>query len=406
MLTSLLQRRVWVNLFLGFSSGLPLSLCGATLQAWFTASGLPLMTIGLLTLVGQPYAYKFIWSPFMDRFVPPIFGRRRGWMFITQLLLLIVIACIAIFNPKDHNGIMAGLALLLAFVSASQDITIDAYRTDVLDEDQRGMGASLTIIGYRIALIVAGALALVMAQYWGWKFTYLIMSGLMLIGLFTTWFLAPEPTIDTPPGSIKAAIIKPFQEFFSRFGIRSAIFLLVVMILYKLGDAFTLSLNTTFLFRGLHFSLADIGLANKVVGLSFSVLGGFIAGIWMSRLSLFKALVFFGILQAVSNLTYMWLAYVGHNFDLMVFAIAVEQFCGGLGTTAFVALLMTLCNRKYTATQYALLSALTAMGRIYVGPAAAAMVGDIGWMWFYFWTFIIAWPGVIMLWFVRPYLKN
>ncbi len=404
---ALANPRILAVFLLGFSSGLPLALTTATLSAWFTEANISLLGIGILSLVGQPYVYKFLWAPLMDRFIPPFMGRRRGWILITQCLLVITIATMALLTPEKHAGLMGVLALIIAFCSASQDISINAYQTDVLHENELGFGASLNVLGYRIAMIVSGAFALILAQHAGWQVTYLVMSALMLVGIITNWF-APEipPQKQLAPQTLKSAVFEPFVEFFQRKGPWLAIALLLIIVLYKLGDAFALSLNTTFLLRGVHFSLTDVGVANKGFGLISNIVGGLIAGILLTRIRLFYGLIIFGLLQALSNLTYMLLAHVGHNYGLMLFAISSEYFCSGLGTAAFLALIMSICNARYTATQFALLSALSAVGRVYVGPVAAIMVEHLGWTWFYFWSFIIALPGTLLIFVVNPFLPN
>ena len=397
--------RIWTVLFLGFSSGLPAVLTGSTLSAWFTESGISLMAIGALTLVGQPYVYKFLWAPFMDRFVPPFLGRRRGWMLIWQLCLILTIAAMALLTPEKHAGLMGMIALLIAFCSASQDTAINAYQTDVLQQEERGIGATLMANGWRIGTIVSGAFALIMAQHLGWHITYLIMAACMLVGLITT-LLCPATLNEkhVQPVSLKDAVIDPFKEFFSRHGARFAVILLAIIVFYKLGDAFALSLNTTFLLRGMHFSLTDVGVANKMVGLAASIAGGLIGGLIMLRISLLRALILFGILQAVSNLGYMWLALAGHNYSIFYGAVALEFFTSGLGTTAFLAFIMSLCHPKFTATQFALLTATSAVGRVYIGPAAAETVLHIGWAGFFFASFWVGLIGLGLIWFIRKNL--
>ena len=397
--------RIWTVLLLGFSSGLPAVLTGSTLSAWFTESGISLMTIGALTLVGQPYVYKFLWAPFMDRFVPPFLGRRRSWMLIWQLCLILTIAAMALLTPQKHAGLMGMIALLIAFCSASQDTAINAYQTDVLQQEERGIGAALMANGWRIGTIVSGAFSLIMAQHLGWHITYLIMAACMLVGLITTLLCPATPNEKhVQPVSLKDAVIDPFKEFFSRHGARFAIILLAIIVFYKLGDAFALSLNTTFLLRGMHFSLTDVGVANKMVGLAASIAGGLIGGLIMLRISLLRALVVFGIFQAVSNLGYMWLALAGHNYSIFYGSIAVEFFTSGLGTTAFLAFIMSLCHPKFTATQFALLTAISAVGRVYIGPAAAETVLHIGWAGFFFASFWVGLIGLGLIWFIRKNL--
>ncbi len=393
-----MNRRMLSMLLLGFSSGLPLALTSGTLQAWYTVSGVDIVTIGFLATLGQPYVYKFIWAPLMDRYVPPLLGRRRGWMLAMQCCLVITIAAMAFFNPALSPWILAAIGLAAAFFSASQDTAIDAYSTDLLKPEERGVGAAMKVGGYRVAMIISGGVALLMAVAIGWRWTYLIMAMLMSVGILATLF-GPEPRYEAkPPSSLGKAIVDPFKEFISRDG---AIIILLLVILYKLGDAFALSMTTVFLIRGVDFSLVDVGTIIKIVGVGATILGVFLGGTIMSRIGLYRSLLFFGLLQAVSNLTLMWLAIVGKSYFLMVSSIFIEYLCGGMGTAAFVALLMGLCNHRYTATQYALLSALSAIGRVFMGPVAGVMVEHIGWVYFYFWSFIIALPGLLLLWCLR-----
>ena len=397
------SRRILAVLLLGFSSGLPLALTAGTLQAWLAVEKVDIMTIGLFTLVGQPYTYKFLWAPLMDRYTPPFLGRRRGWLIVTQVALLAAIALLGTMSPRESPWLLGGLALLVAFLSASQDIVFDAYRTDVLKESERGAGAAISVLGYRIAMLVSGALALVLAdQFLGWNGMYFLMAALMTIGMVAAWF-APEPDgVARAPATLAAAFSEPLKEFFSR---RGAWMLLALIVLYKLGDAFAGSLTTAFLIQGAGFSATDVGAINKALGLVATIGGALLGGAWMAGLGLYRALLLFGILQAVTNLGFMLLAMAGKSYPLMVAVIAAENLCGGMGTAAFVALLMSLCDHRFSATQYALLSALAAVGRVYVGPAAGLLVAAIGWVPFFFITFIIALPGIALLWWLRDRLE-
>lgn len=386
-------RRVVVVCLLGFSSGLPLALSGATLQAWFTVSGVDLLTIGFLSLAGLPYIYKFLWAPVMDRFIPPLGGRRRGWIWITQLALTGLIAAFSLFDPTVSPLLLGGLALAIAFCSASQDIAIDAYQTDVLKPEERGLGAAMYAGGYRIAMLVSGGVALILADYLGWRETFLIMSGFMSIGAIAAWY-GEEPNLaHDRPERLSHAIVRPFQEFLSREG---AWAILCFIILYKLGDAFAVSLSSTFLLRGLGFTLTQVGIINKFMSLAGSLSGILLGGLILTRCSLFSSLIGFGVLQGFSNLFFMALAIIGKNIVFASFAVFIENFCGGMGTAAFIALLMRLCDTRYTATQFALLSALASIGRVVVGPLAAVMVAHMGWVTFYFWTFVPASPHAVV----------
>lgn len=397
------NRRIAAVLLLGFSSGLPLALTAGTLQAWLAVENIDITTIGFFTLAGQPYIYKFLWAPLMDRFAPPIFGRRRGWILLAQLALLATIGFMGTLSPRETPWLLGGTALLVAFLSASQDIVIDAYRTDVLHESERGAGAAISVMGYRIAMLVSGGLALVLAdQVLGWSGMYFLMASLMGVGMVATWF-APEPEdAGRAPASLGAAFVEPLREFLTRHG---AWLLLLLIVLYKLGDAFAGTLTTAFLIRGVGFSATDVGAINKALGLAATITGALVGGAWMAGLGLYRSLMIFGVLQAVTNLGFMVLAMAGKSYSLMVAAVGAENLCGGMGTAAFVALLMSLCNHRFSATQYALLSALAAVGRVYVGPASGYLVVAIGWAPFFFFTFLIALPGLWLLWLLRARLE-
>ena len=389
------SRKIFLLLLLGFSSGLPLALTGATLQAWLTVEGVRLQDIGWFALVGQPYVYKFLWAPLMDRYPLPFLGRRRGWLLATQLALLVAVAWMGSVAPKESPWLLAALALSVAFLSASQDIVFDAFRADALDARERGAGAAVSVLGYRIAMLVSGGLALILVDGWlSWKETYWLMAVLMLIGAAATW-AALEPQVQgKAPATLAEAVREPLTEFFSRDG---AVALLVLIVLYKLGDAFAGVLTTAFLLRGAGFSLTDVGWANKWLGVGATILGLLAGGALMAKLRLYRSLLLFGILQALTNLGFMALALAGKSYALMVAVVAAENLCGGMGTAAFVALLMAMCDRRFSATQYALLSALAAFGRVYVGPAAGALAADYGWMAFFLFTFFIALPGIALL---------
>jgi PAT family beta-lactamase induction signal transducer AmpG len=406
------DRSLAVILVLGFSSGLPLALTGGTLQARMTVEGVDLSTIGIFTLVGMPYTWKFVWAPLMDRFVPPFLGRRRGWLFLTQLALAGGIAAMAFASPRADLAWLAFLAVFVAFASASQDIVFDAYRSDVARPEQRGLAAGFTVVGYRVAMLTSGAAALVLVggSGWipalGWQSTYLLMAALMGLGAVAT-LAGSEPGLAVPPPrTLDEAVWAPLREFFSRPG---AWMILLLIVLYKLGDAFAGSLTTAFLLRGVGFSLDDVGYVNKGMGLAATIFGALFGGALMVRLGLYSALMSFGILQAVSNLSFVALAAAGKSYPLMIFAVGFENLSGGMGTAAFVALLMALCDHRFTATQYALLSALAAVGRVYVGPAAGYATDPkylgLAWPTFFFLTFLTALPGLALLWWRRDTVR-
>ncbi|MEM6160583.1 muropeptide MFS transporter AmpG [Erwinia sp. P6884] len=389
------QRNAALLLLLGFASGLPLALTSGTLQAWMAVENVDIKTIGFFSLVGQAYVFKFLWSPLMDRYTPPFLGRRRGWLLVTQILLIIGIALMGFMQPSHDLTLLAALAVLVAFCSASQDIVFDAWKTDVLPAEERGSGAAISVLGYRLAMLVSGGLALWLAdRFLGWQAIWWLMAAMMVPGVVAT-LLAKEPEdAIARPHSLEEAVIAPLKDFFNR---NNAWLILSLIVLYKLGDAFAASLTTIFLIRGVGFDAGDVGLVNKTLGLIATIIGALYGGLLMQRLSLFRALLLFGIFQAVSNLGYWILSVTDKNIYSMAAAVFVENLCGGMGTAAFVALLMTLCNKSFSATQFALLSALSAVGRVYVGPVAGWFVESWGWPAFYAFSVAAALPGLLLL---------
>jgi len=390
---------------LGFASGLPLALTGGTLQAWATVANVSLQNIGFLTLVGSAYTLKFLWAPLVDRYAPPFLGRRRGWIFVTQLLLAASIAAMGLFSPAGNLALLALLAVFVAFLSATQDIAFDAYSTDVLRKEERAAGAAVKVLGYRLAMIVSGGLALVLADHWlGWENMYFLMGGFMALCAVAT-LLAPEPElVASAPRSLALAVVEPLVEFFKR---RGAITILLLIVLYKLGDAFAGALSTTFLLRGAGFSVSEVGAVNKVFGLAATIIGALAGGALMAKLGLYRSLMLFGILQGVSNFGYWVLAVTPPHLYSMALVVAVENLCGGLGTAAFVALLMALCKQEFSATQFALLSALSAVGRTYLaGPLTPPLVQSLGWPSFFVITVLIAVPGLLLLYLRRAEIDS
>lgn len=383
-------------LLLGFSSGLPLYLTSKTLQAWMTVEDVNLTAIGLFSLVGLPYSLKFLWSPLLDRYVPPFLGRRRGWLVLTQIALFLAIAAMALQNPAQALQLLAINALIVAFFSATQDIAVDAYRTDVLEEREMGAGAAVYVLGYRVALLATGALALILADRIPWPAVYLLMSVLMGVGLVTAIW-APEPTLrDRPPGSLSEAVRLPFQEFFQRSGWLQGVLILVFIVLYKLGDSLAANMSTPFLLK-IGFSQTDIGAIQGGMGLLATIVGALAGGAILSKIGINRSLWVFGGLQAVSNLAYFVLAELGQNYPFMVAAINIENFCAGLGTAAFVAFLMSLCNQRFSATQFALLSSLMAVSRDILVAPAGGIAAATGWSWFFLITLVAALPGLLLL---------
>lgn len=393
----LVNRRIVVMLPLGFISGLPLALTSGTLQGWLTVEGVDLKTIGIFTLVGLPYTLKFLWAPILDHVIPPWLGRRRGWMILTQLCVAIGLVLMAMTNPKMHPAWLAAYALLVAFLAASLDIVFDAYRTETLHSHERGLGVAVWVNGYRIALLASGAGALVLADYVGWQMTYLMLAAVMAMGVGIV-LVSPDPTLaGEAPKTLKEAVGAPLAEFFSR---PTALGFLAVIVLYKLGDAFASALQTAFLIGGLGFSATEVG-AVKGLGVFATLLGAFVGGLLMTRSGLVRSLLIFGVLQAVSNLGFVILALVGKNASVLTAAVIIENVTGGMGTAAFVALVMSLCDLRYTATQFALLSSLEALGRVFAGRPSADVVTLIGWTQFFILTVVVALPGLWAIWRIR-----
>jgi len=377
---------------LGFASGIPFPLVSGTLQAWLTSEGIDIKTIGILTILTFPYSFKFLWSPFFDKFNIPKLGRRRGWILICQILILLGIALMITLTPK-HLILFSAIAAGVAFFSASQDISIDAYRTEILKPKDRGLGASFAVTAYRIALIIAGGLCLLLADHLGWQVALAVISSLLVIGIITTLW-ADEPDGIKKPRTLRESFIEPFKELLKR---EKSLLLLLFIILYKLGDAYAGSLSTTFFIRGIGFSLTEIGTVNKIGGLISAIAGSIIGGVLLTKINLYRALILFGIFQALSNLMFMILAIAGKSFVLFVSTVIIENFTGGMGTTAFLALLMALCNHRFAATQYAVFSSLASLGRVIISPTSGFVVDAIGWETFYLLTFLIAIPGLILI---------
>lgn len=399
-----------MTLVLGFASGLPLALSTGTLQAWLTVEGVELKTLGWLTLLGLPYTYKFLWAPLLDRYHVPGLGgwggRRRGWMVVLLLAMAATLFAMSMQTPNSSNDSLWGIAALafaLVMLSASFDIVFDAWRAESLTAAQRGLGAAWSVIGYRLAMLTSGGLALMLADlYLGFAGVYRLMAVFCLL-LALTAMAAPQPTTVTAPRSLVAAVIEPFKEFFGRGG---AVLILVTIILYKLGDAFAGSLSTAFLIRGAGFTPAEVGAVNKGMGLLATLVGGLAGGLLMSRISLWKALLIFGLLQAITNLGFWWLAAFPPSLAGMTAVVLLENLAGGMGTAAFVALLMALCDVRFTATQFALLSALASIGRVVVGPVAGVTATDWGWANFFLLSTAAALPGLVMLFAIKPHLER
>lgn len=359
---TLLSRRMLICIVTGFSSGLPLYYVYTLIPAWLRTEKIDLATIGLFSLIGLPYAWKFLWSPLMDRYTPPQFGRRRGWMLITQLLLLLTMGFMGSFSPQDTFWPIVYLSVAIAFLSASQDIVLDAFRREILPDRELGLGNSIHVNAYRIAGLIPGSLALILADHLSWFWVYWSVAIFMLPGLIMT-LVVSEPEVRTPPpASLKEAVTDPFKEFFTRLGWRQALLILAFVFLYKLGDNMATALSTPF-YIDLGFNLSEIGIVAKNAALWPMIIGGMVGGILMLRIGINRALWLFGLVQIVTILGFAALAQVGNSLWMLALVIALEYLGVGLGTAAFVAFIARSTHPAYTATQLALFTALAALPR-------------------------------------------
>ena len=388
--------------FLGFVSGLPLALTASTLGIWLTEEGISKTAIGIFALLGTPYVIKFLWAPLIDQLSLPFFtkrlGRRRGWIIFSQMMLIIFLILLGASNPAINPWNTALFALFVAIASATQDIVIDAYRVDVLEDEQQGAGAAVIVFGYRIGMLVSSAGALVLASYFGWFTAYCVMAAFILIGTVTT-LLSPEPynikitSAENFAHWFARAVIEPFGNFMSR---ESWWLVLIFIILYKLGDAFAGVMTGPFLID-IGFSKIEIAAIVKTYGVVAILAGAFIGGSLVARYGLIKSLWICGILQMVSNLMFVLQAHIGYDSSVLVLTISIENLAGGMGTAAFVAYISKLCNAKYTATQYALFSALAASGRTWLSSSSGYFVDSFGWVNFFLISTAIAIPGILLL---------
>jgi MFS transporter, PAT family, beta-lactamase induction signal transducer AmpG len=389
------SKRVFIMIGMGFASGLPLAMSGSTLGTWMTKAGVNLKTIGLFALVSLPYSFKFLWAPLLDRFSLPFLGRRRGWIALTQLGLALGIWATGSVDPRSAPVVMAAAALVVAFFSASQDIVSDAYRTDVLPAEERASGTSTFVLGYRIAMLVSGAGALALSDYLAWPTVFKIMALLMLPMIAITW-LSPEPEAVRPPRTVADAFTKPFLDFFAR---KSALVGIAFIMLYKLGDYVASGMIQPFLIKT-GFSGTEIAAWYKLVGFTAMTIGVLLGGGMVTKLGVRKALLLFGILASVTNSGYLALSLLGKNHALLAGAIAVHNLSSGMAETAFMAFLMSLCNKSFSATQFALLSsASTVLGRT-LGAGAGYLITAAGWPVFFATTMAMAAPALVMLRFL------
>ena len=398
----LLNRRMLICIFIGFSSGLPLFILINLLAAWLRSEGVDLKSIGLFALIQFPYTWKFLWSPLMDRYALGRLGRRRGWMLATQVLLLLAVAAFGLFNPRTDLWTIAALAALVAFFSASQDIVLDAYRREILSDEEQGLGTAIHVNAYKLAGLIPGSLALILADRLPWDTVFLITSLFMIPGMITTLLVDEPPIHGAPPRTLEDAVVLPFREFLRRAGWQQALLVLSFIFLYKLGDSMATALATPF-YLDLGFTKTEIGLIAKNAGLWLNVAGGLIGGIWLVKLGINRGLWVFGVIQAVVILGFAWLATVGPSKVALALVIGSEAFGVGLGTAAFTAYIARTTDPRYTATQFALFTSLASVPRTFANAATGYIVAQIGWFGFFLLCTALAIPGLLLLPKVAPW---
>lgn len=382
-----------VALLMGFSCGLPLLLTITVLQAWMKEEGVDLTVIGMMTLVGFPYTLKFLWAPFLDRFTLPFLGRRRGWLLIAQVALGFSIAGLGFTDPVGNPWLLAFAAFLVTFFSASQDIVVDAYRREDFPDEQLGLASSLYINGYRVGMLLASGGGLIIADHMPFSFVYQIMAACMLPGIVTT-LLAHEPAIEEKiPESMKEAVVDPFVEYFSRQG---ALWILAFILFYKIGDTMASAMTTPF-YLDIGFSKTEIGVVVKFFGLWATMAGALIGGVIMLRMGINRSLWIFGFLQAMSTACFAILAHIGHSVPALSGVIAFENLSSGMGTAAYAAFMASITNKRFTATQYALLSSLMGVPRVMASAPTGFLAKNFGWETFFIACTLIAIPGMLLL---------
>ena len=399
---ALLNRRILICAFTGFTSGLPLYVLIQLVPAWLRVEGVGLAEIGFFALIGFPYTWKFLWSPVMDRYTLPFLGRRRGWMLVTQIGLLLSIAFLGYIQPALSIWTVAYLAAAVAFFSASQDIVLDAYRRELLPDVELGIGNAIHVQTYRLAGLVPGSLALILADFLPWHTVFLIVALFMLVGIVLTMFIQEAIKNPTPPRTMREAVIEPFREFITRKGIRSAVLILAFMFLYKIGDNMATALSTPF-YVDLGFSLTQIGTIAKFASLTAAIVGGIAGGVIMIKLGINRALWLFGVVQVVSILGFAALAEIGADPWALGVVVTLEYLGVGLGTAAFTAFIARTTNPVFAATQFALFTALTAVPRTLANAVTGLIVEQTGWTHFFLLCTVLAIPGMLLLFKVAPW---
>ena len=400
----LFTRKMLICVFTGFTSGLPLFILISLLPAWLMDSGLELKAIALFSFIQLPYVLKFLWAPLFDGFSFSM-GRRRGWLIIFQVLLLVSISMAGLLDPKSQIMTVAIISTAIAFFSASQDAVIDAYRRELLLDNELGLGTAIHVNGYRIAGLIPGSLALILADIFAWDLVFFITGLFMIPGIILT-ILIKEPLLKVmPPKTIKEAVIEPFMEFINRKGIKEAILILLFIFLYKIGDSMATALATPF-YMDLGFSMTEIGVIAKTVGLWASIIGGILGGILMIKIGINRALWIFGFMQMFATLSFAWLAISGYSPLILGITVGLEFFAAGLGTTAFIAYIAKTTNPKFTATQFALFTGLSAVPRTITNASTGYLVEFFGWHNFFIFCSFIAIPGMILLIKIAPWNKS
>lgn len=399
---TIFNKRTLICVFTGFASGMPLYVLFQLLPAFLSKQGIGVKEIGLFALVTFPYTWKFIWSPVMDRYIPPFLGRRRGWMLITQLCLLLSIGYIGFLNPQYSIASVAYVAFAVAFFSASQDIVLDAYRRELLPEQELGWGNSVHVQAYRVSGLVPGALGLILADHLPWNQVFMIIAAFMGLGIALT-LCVKEPNEQVKvPGTLRQAVVEPFREFLTRNNWQAALLILSFMFLYKLGDNMATALSTPF-YIDLGFSLSEIGVVAKTSALWASIVGGVLGGLWMLKLGINRALWIFGAVQLVTILGFALQAEVGANVWLLAVVISMEYLGVGLGTAAFTAFIARETSVVFAATQFALFTALSALPRTFANATTGYIVEAVGWTWFFILCAVLALPGMLLLLKVAPW---
>ncbi|MBU3016817.1 AmpG family muropeptide MFS transporter [Paraglaciecola agarilytica] len=399
---ALLNKRMLICICTGFSSGLPLYLLIQFVPAWLRSADIDLSTIGLINLVLFPYTWKFIWSPVMDRFVVPVLGRRRGWMFITQVALIVLMSMLSFYDPATDISHIIVIVAAIAFFSASQDIVIDAYRRELLPDDELGAGNGFYAQAYRISSFVPGSLAMILAGFYPWSVAHLSIAVFMLVGLVTTLMIKETSKAGEEPQTLRSAVVEPFVEFFQRQGWQQAVLILLFIMFYKLGDSMATALETPF-FLDMGFSTVEIGSIAKIAKTIGATAGTILGGIAMIKLGINRSLWVFGVFQLISILGYVMLSMVGYNHLVLAIASGFEYFGVGLGSVALIAFMAKSTNRHFTATQFALFSSIAAVPRTFVSATTGYVIEAVGYTQFFLICFVCAIPGMLMLLKIAPW---